>query len=59
MNFLQGTENLQEYSQSSRNKNAAVLGFVWIASNEILLITKLGLELFQVLDCMQVFKSIL
>lgn len=48
MNFVTCTDNLQEYSQTCKNKNATILGFIWIALNEILFITKLGLELFQV-----------
>ncbi len=48
MNFTHSSDNLQEYSQTCKNKNATILGFIWITFNEILFITKLGLELFQV-----------
>ncbi|ODN05239.1 hypothetical protein Ocin01_01457, partial [Orchesella cincta] len=48
MNFFSGTENLQEYSQTCKSKNATILGFIWISGNEILFVTKVGIELFQV-----------
>lgn len=38
-----------EYSQGSRNKNAAIIGFVWSQADEILIVTDKGVELFQVI----------
>lgn len=42
-----GLDNV-EYSQSCKGKNAAILGFIWTHSNEILLVTDHGVELFLV-----------
>ncbi|ODM97394.1 hypothetical protein Ocin01_09287 [Orchesella cincta] len=61
MNFFSGTENLQEYSQTCKSKNATILGFIWISGNEILFVTKVGIELFQVYPekrCLKYLKGV-
>ena len=51
MNFTaNGTESLVEYSQTCKNKSGSILGFIWMSPNEILFITTVGLELFQVVN---------
>ncbi|XP_012252162.2 regulator of MON1-CCZ1 complex [Athalia rosae] len=44
---VSGLDNA-EYSQSCKGKNATILGFIWTHSNEILLVTDHGVELFLV-----------
>lgn len=46
---VSGLDNV-EYSQSCKGKNATILGFIWTHSNEILLVTDHGVELFLVRD---------
>ncbi|XP_007895424.2 regulator of MON1-CCZ1 complex [Callorhinchus milii] len=38
-----------EYSQECKTKNANILGFCWISSNELVFITDQGIEFYQVL----------
>lgn len=47
INFYDNKQS-QEYSQSCKGKNAKILGFIWANSLDILLITDLGVEMYQV-----------
>lgn len=50
-----------EYSQSSKNRNASILGFVWAQADEIIIVTDQGVELFQVIPerrCLKALKNV-
>nr|CAH8869296.1 unnamed protein product [Trichobilharzia regenti] len=49
LNFKDNCPIGAQYSQSCKNKSAALLGFVWCSNYEILFITNEQLELYQVL----------
>ncbi|XP_046742310.1 regulator of MON1-CCZ1 complex isoform X1 [Diprion similis] len=54
---VSGLDNV-EYSQSCKGKNASIVGFVWTHSNEILLVTDHGVELFLVVPEKRTVKAL-
>uniref|UniRef100_H2ZH32 Uncharacterized protein n=1 Tax=Ciona savignyi TaxID=51511 RepID=H2ZH32_CIOSA len=47
-NFLNGEPDRIEYSQTCKSKNNKILTFHWLSANEIVFVTILGIELYQV-----------
>ncbi|XP_019639052.1 PREDICTED: uncharacterized protein C18orf8-like [Branchiostoma belcheri] len=57
MNFGQAVDPV-EYSQSCKGKTTKIIGFNWVAINEVVFITDHGLEYYQVIPEKKTLKSI-
>ncbi|XP_059140250.1 regulator of MON1-CCZ1 complex-like isoform X2 [Physella acuta] len=59
INFLEDfTTDQTEYSQACKGKTTEIRGFVWSSSNEIIFVTSVGLEQYQVIPEKRLLKSL-
>ena len=57
MNFFDGG-SVEEYSQSCKGRTTVIIGFCWTSANDIVFVTNLGIEFYQVLAEKNSFKLI-